>query len=133
MTKSKKPRTFPFRSYLAFKAAHERQLDDAEQWEYRTGKIVSHVFHNHGKPIKDFYHAWRSACRRAGLEGRWMHDNRRSAIRNVIRAGIPRGIAKKLSGHETDSVFSRTAVTLNSRSTPELFSALRVPSTSPHC
>ena len=107
MTKSKKPRTFPFRSYPALQAVLETQRDYAEQWEYRTGKIVSHVFTNQGQPIKDYYGAWRSACRRAGLEGRWMHDNRRSAIRNMIRAAIPRDIAKKLSGHETDSVFSR--------------------------
>ncbi len=107
MTKSGKPRTFPFRSFPALQSVLEKQRDDADQWEYRSGKIVRHVFHNHGKPIKDFYHAWRSACRRAGLEGRWMHDNRRSGVRNFTRAGIDRDIAKKLSGHQTDSVFSR--------------------------
>ena len=36
-----------------------------------------------------------------------MHDNRRSAVRNFDRAGIPRDIAKKLSGHLTDSMYSR--------------------------
>ncbi len=36
-----------------------------------------------------------------------MHDMRRSAVRNIDRAGIARDIGKKLSGHKTDSMYSR--------------------------
>ncbi len=107
MTKAKESRIFPFKSYPALLAVLKAQREYSELWEDRTGKIVTHVFNNQGKPIKDYYGAWRSACRRAGLEGRWMHDNRRSAVRNMDRAGIPRDIAKKLSGHKTDSMYSR--------------------------
>ncbi len=106
-TKSKRARTFPFKHYPALKAVIEAQREYAEQWEYRTGKIVTHVFTNQGKPIKDYDCAWRSACRRAGLEGRTMHDNRRSAVRNMIRAGIPKHTAMQLSGHLTSHVFDR--------------------------
>ena len=106
-TKSKRARTFPFKQYPALRAVLETQRDYAEQWEYRTGKIVTHVFTNQGKPIKDYDTAWRSACRRAGLEGRTMHDNRRSAVRNMIRAGIPKHTAMQLSGHVTSHVFDR--------------------------
>ena len=106
-TKSKRARTFPFKHYPALKAVIEVQREYAEQWEYRTGKIVTHVFTNKGKPIKDYDCAWRSACRRAGLGGRTMHDNRRSAVRNMIRAGIPKHTAMKLSGHLTSHVFDR--------------------------
>ena len=104
-TKSGKPRTFPFKSYPALLAVLESQREYADEWT--RGKIVTHVFTNRGKPIKDYYAAWRAACKRAGLEGRMMHDMRRSAVRNMIRAGIPQDIAMKLSGHETDSIFSR--------------------------
>ena len=107
MTKSGKARTFPFKSYPALQAVLESQREYSELWEDRTGKIVTHVFTNRGKSIKDYYAAWRAACKRAGLEGRMMHDMRRSAVRNMIRAGIPQDIAMKLSGHETDSIFSR--------------------------
>ena len=106
-TKAKESRTFPFKEFPALKAVLEAQRDYAETWQHRTGKLVTHVFTNKGRPIKDYYGAWRSACKRAGLEGRWMHDNRRSAVRNFDRAGIPRDIAKKLSGHKTDSMYSR--------------------------
>jgi integrase len=65
------------------------------------------VFHNAGKPVGDFRKAWRSACRAAGLSGIIVHDLRRSAIRNMIRAGIPQSIATKMSGHKTTSTFNR--------------------------
>jgi len=106
-TKAKESRPFPFKSYPALLAVLESQREYSGLWEDRSGKIVTHVFTNRGKPIRDYYAAWRAACKRAGLEGRHMHDNRRSAVRNMDRAGIPRDIAKKLSGHKTDSMYSR--------------------------
>ena len=106
-TKAKESRTFPFKSYPALLAVLESQSEYSGLWEARSGKIGTHVFTNRGKPIRDYYAAWRAACKRAGLEGRHMHDNRRSAVRNMDRAGIPRDIAKKLSGHKTDSMYSR--------------------------
>ena len=66
------------------------------------------VFHDpeHNK-IRDFRKAWTTACKKAGLEGRLFHDLRRTAIRNMIEAQIDREIAKKITGHKTDSMFTR--------------------------
>lgn len=66
------------------------------------------VFHNgRGGRVGDFYTSWSRALRRAGVRRFTFHDLRRTAVRNMIRAGVDRDVAKRISGHETDEIFTR--------------------------
>ncbi len=65
------------------------------------------VFHRDGKSVGLFRKSWATACKKAELGAMLIHDLRRCAVRNMIRAGVPDKIAMSISGHQTRSIFDR--------------------------
>jgi integrase len=65
------------------------------------------VFKRDGVTVRRWKVVWREACQKAGVPGRIFHDCRRTAARNLIRAGVPERVAMLLTGHKTRSVFDR--------------------------
>jgi integrase len=86
------------------------QLERTRLLEVETSQIIPWLFHRGGNPIKDFRSAWQSACERAGLAGRIPHDFRRTAVRNLERAGVPRSAAMAMVGHKTEAIYRRYAI-----------------------
>jgi len=107
-TKNGKGRMFPLTPRL--RAVLEAQLARTHAAETRTGQIIPWLFHRDGCPIKSFRRAWQSACRQAGLAGRIPHDFRRTAVRNLERAGVPRSTAMEMVGHRTEAIYRRYAI-----------------------
>jgi integrase len=64
-----------------------------------------------GKPVTDFRRTWRTLAKNAGQPSLFLHDLRRTAVRNMVRAGISKHVAKRISGHTTDSIFDRYDIT----------------------
>lgn len=109
-TKNDEARIFPFTEELC--GLVEGQRAKADRLKER-GIITPWVFFSEqrgrrmGKRIGDWKRNWKTACKSAGLPARIFHDFRRTAVRNLVRAGIPEAVAMKMTGHKTRSVFER--------------------------
>jgi integrase len=108
-TKNNDGRTLPILSGEMLDTLRLLKAARDEKWPK-----AKHVFLNtEGNPIA--YHMmrkdWDDACVRAGLPGLLFHDLRRSAVRNLRRAGVTQKVAREFSGHKTDAVFDRYNIT----------------------
>lgn len=99
-TKNREGRVYPFT------AALEALL--RARWAERNGPYVFHRGDGK-KPIKSVRAAWTTACELAGVD-RIPHDFRRTAVRNLERAGVPRSAAMAMVGHKTESIYRRYAI-----------------------
>ena len=97
-TKGGDARVFPFGLAPELK----RLLED--QWVIRKGLFV---FQRKGERIGSFRRTWLRACKKAGLEGRLVHDLRRTAARDFRRQGVSEGEIMKLCGWKTRAMFDR--------------------------
>ena len=109
-TKNSEGRVFPFTMLPELADTIKIQRERTTTLERATAKIIPFVFHRTGKPIKEFKGAWRKACKEAGFPTMIPHDFRRTAVRNLERAGVSRSVAMKLTGHKTESVYRRYAI-----------------------
>ena len=82
------------------KAALAEQLARVDELQRRLSKgsdvvkIIPYLFPHltrkrAGSPRTAFYKAWHTACRKAGVPGLLTHDFRRTAVRNMVNAGVP--------------------------------------------
>ncbi|MCC7241207.1 MAG: tyrosine-type recombinase/integrase [Acidobacteria bacterium] len=109
-TKNDEPRTFHFAALTELRECLTDQATSAKRIARASDRMVTHVFHDPtGAPISPavLRKAWGAACTAAGYPGKLLHDFRRSAVRNLVRAGIPERVAMQLTGHKTRSVFER--------------------------
>ena len=116
-TKNRAGRNFPLTPRL--REVLQRQIEYTEVLQRAKGRIIPWLFHRDGKPIKNFRRAWLTACVAAGfgteirnprgklikkVANRIPYDFRRTAVRNLERAGVSRSDAMNMVGHKTGNL-----------------------------
>jgi len=97
-----------------------------EKWWAGRRLDCAYLFHRNGRRVTDgLRRHWRAACETVGIAeekrrsptgwrsfaGVSIHDLRRSAVRNMPRAGVAEGVAMTISGHQSRLVFQRYNIT----------------------
>jgi integrase len=66
-----------------------------------------YLFQYRGKRLKNMRTGWEAARIEAGVPKLIFHDTRRTAIRLMEKAGIPRAEAMQITGHKTEAIYKR--------------------------
>lgn len=110
-TKNGDGRVFPFAQFPDLHRILVAQRRIVDALETVHGRKIPFVFvDTDGRPVHNFRKAWKTACRKAGCPDRHVHDLRRSAVRRLERAGVPRSVAMQITGHRTETVYRRYAI-----------------------
>jgi integrase len=105
-TKNDEARTLPVYGEMAQWLSMQKAIRDT-----RFPQCPYVFFQDDGSPVGEFRKTWAKACKNAGVEGLHFHDLRRSAVRNMNRAGVTDKVAMQISGHKTRSVYDRYNIT----------------------
>lgn len=133
--KNRRARTVPLAGKLAQVIERRRALRKVKMdgMVQITDSIFYRVIHGQVRRVGEYRKAWNAACVAAGMgmmvcpdcksegtartceqcksqttyHGRTPHDFRRSAARNMTQAGVPREVAKLVTGHVSDSMWER--------------------------
>ena len=72
--------------------------------------IIPGVSRDSGGRICSYEDAWEAARTAAGLPNRQVRDFRRSAVRNLTRAGVSHPSAMAMVGHQTEAMYRRYCI-----------------------
>jgi integrase len=100
-SKNEDPRSIPVEGELLEILKRRRRA------QIYKGRFVTFIFHRDGARIQEFRKSWATACANAKVPDRKFHDLRRTAVRNLTRAHVPRAIAMGITGHRSEAVYRR--------------------------
>jgi integrase len=105
-TKAKQARVIPMSPRLKALLSAIRQREKGAKVASMIGR-TNRVFLFRGKPIDRFDRAFKTACKKANIEGLWIHDIRATFATRKIGEGFDRDWVKMITGHKSDNVFKR--------------------------
>lgn len=111
--KNDEGRTFFYIGMPEMEAAIDAQLAMNKATAKRESVIITHLFPDpDGRQIRasNYYEDLNVAFKALGWK-RIPHDFRRTAVRNLVRSGVSKVVAKEMTGHKTDAVFDNYDIT----------------------